>query len=319
MLLLKMEIKKYNENNYLVKQSNELVEHCQMNFTKMEYAVISAALSQVHKDHELTDQVTYEIPISGFNDLLGRHQSGELYKTVLAASINAVGKKVKIKTNPDGTLRDKALHTVILQSAQYAEDGSHTIQVRFGTDAVPYLSGKNVEDKFTLFSVRDGVMNLSSVYSIRLYHLISRWGAAGATYALDLDEFRWMMNCEDKYPKFAMFKKNVIDMAIREINDKTNFKIDVGYGKRGRRYASVQFDIKKKKPKKVEIEKLEWEPWFKKYKMARAYSPHSSETVYESQQRTFGDYNAYKKDPLAWVEKWEQPELDNLKLTKTKR
>lgn len=242
-----MNIKKHNPDNHLIKHSNELVEHCQMNFTAMEYRIMHAALSQVHKDDEVTDKVAYEIPLTGFADLIDRDRSGELYDAVLAAGYSMTGKKVKIKTNVDGSKRKKVLGTVIIQSIQYDEDTGGSIHVRFGRDAIPYLNG--LQSHYTQYSGRDGVMQLTGRYAIRLYHLVARWGKVGKK-ELELSEFRWMMNCEDAYPRFGMFRTRVIEPAVREINEKTNIDVSVGYRKRSRRYTHVQFDIELKSKKK---------------------------------------------------------------------
>lgn len=56
-------------------------------------------------------------------------------------------------------------------------------------------------------------------------------------------DLRKYFDCEDKYKLFADFKRKVIDIAVREINQKSDIWLSPTYKKAGRAVKSVVFTI----------------------------------------------------------------------------
>lgn len=42
---------------------------------------------------------------------------------------------------------------------------------------------------------------------------------------IDLEELRWMLECEDKYKELANFKSRVLNVAQDEINELSNINV----------------------------------------------------------------------------------------------
>ena len=214
---------KYNSDLHLVTKSNALIEKARMKFSAMQQRIIHTALTQIPKGTELKSDVFYQIPLSVMADLAGQEASGTFYKRSVSAARTLRTSTMVIKTYPDGSNREKTLECSIIQSFEY---GNGELGVRFNEDAIPYLSG--LKNSFTQYSLSGDLLHMDSAYAYRLHDLIARWGDLG-TKELAIDDFRWMMGIDDdKYPRFSNFRTRVIDPAIKDINEHSQYLVKVG-------------------------------------------------------------------------------------------
>lgn len=93
------------------------------------------------------------------------------------------------------------------------------------------------------------VSRLKSSYSIVLYEFLRDYLTSPVIPKLTIQNLRDLMGIKDnEYEAFKDLRKRVIDVAIKEINDKND--IICGYTMKkeyGNRYAFIQFSVKKKK------------------------------------------------------------------------
>jgi plasmid replication initiation protein len=90
------------------------------------------------------------------------------------------------------------------------------------------------------------IKGLRSFASIRLYELTNQFRASGVRQ-ISLDELREFLATKDAHPRFADFKRKVIDKAVAEINDKTDMDLSWQPVKKGRAVAGIKFFIKTNK------------------------------------------------------------------------
>jgi plasmid replication initiation protein len=97
----------------------------------------------------------------------------------------------------------------------------------------------NISKNFTIYEIK----NLSNLgkYSIRLYELLAQWRSVGrAEY--DLEDFRLKLGVEPtEYRLMANFKMRVLDFAVAEINQHTDFNVTYEQIKRGRSITGFRF------------------------------------------------------------------------------
>lgn len=100
---------------------------------------------------------------------------------------------------------------------------------------------KNVYEK-TGFFIRLA-LTLKSIYSQRFYELISRYKDTGI-YIVKVQELKSILKIENKYPQYFDFKKRVIEVAKKELNQKTDLQFNYEpYKKQGRKIISLKFFI----------------------------------------------------------------------------
>lgn len=141
-----------------------------------------------------------------------------------------------------------------ISQAKYIK-GQGAIEIIFTPAVVKEITridGK--EEFFTQYLLRQ-TATLNSVYSVRLYELITQWRTAKHTPVFELEIFRGQLGLGvTDYKKMNDFKKRVLDLAVNEINDKTDLKVEYENVKEGRKIVGFKFTVKerpKNKPDKA--------------------------------------------------------------------
>ena len=107
-----------------------------------------------------------------------------------------------------------------------------------------------LEANFTQYLLEQ-VSHFKSKYSIRLYELLIKYRDIGTSKKFEIAELRSKLGLnEDEYKLNAVFKRDVLDKAVKEINDKTDITIKYDQFKEGKAITHILFKIKKKPVKK---------------------------------------------------------------------
>lgn len=142
------------------------------------------------------------------------------------------------------TLHPKSGHTKKIawfDSAEYiAQEGR--VKVQFGWSINVRLQG--MLEKFTKINLL-AIGKLGSFHSIRLYELVSQFRSTGYR-RISIENFRLAMNCLDLYPRIGDMKTRVLNPALKEINEKSDFSIECRDIKRGRKITGFEFIISEK-------------------------------------------------------------------------
>lgn len=184
------------------------------------------------------DLKTYTCRIADLADFLGVSTSN-LYRDVRAVCESAMRSVVCVGT---GNAKQpwELIHWVSM--ARY--DGAGNLTLRLSDELKPYVL--ELSAWFTQYKLKH-ILSLSSFYALRLYELIKctdgRTGGYQSELVFDLEDLRRVLGCEKKYTAFKDFRKRVIEVAVREINEKTDIYIIPTYRKNGRAVASVAFEI----------------------------------------------------------------------------
>ena len=140
------------------------------------------------------------------------------------------------------------------QSAKYVENEA-TVKFMFANSIIPMLV--ELERNFTSYEIEQ-VANLQSRYAMRLYECLIRFKAS-KLLNITLDELRFRFGLLDtEYKVMSDFKKRVLDMAVKDINDNTDITVSYDQHKQGRTITSFTFKFKQKakvKTAKVEQDK----------------------------------------------------------------
>ena len=230
------------ENN-LVVQANELVLAAYTMTTKEKQLLLSciSRIDSRPSAANITKQTKFTVTVEEvakifFNDRTKKNAFRDLEQ----ASNRLFDREVLIALDDDKTLRTRFVSGVL-----YDPKGDQ-ITITFAEDVLPYLT--QLKANFTKYKLME-VSELSSIHSIRLYELIVCWiGQFQYSKRFDLDDFRYVMGIKDKYKQFGQLRERVIETAIEEVNESTNYKITVEYHKksRGKGYAGLTFKFHKK-------------------------------------------------------------------------
>lgn len=104
-----------------------------------------------------------------------------------------------------------------------------------------------LESHFTSYDL-DQVSKLNSKYAVRLYELVIAWKSTGKTPVFKLQDFREKIGLldENEYKDMCTFKKNVLELAVKQINEHTDIKLEYEQHKAGRKIDGFSFKFKQK-------------------------------------------------------------------------
>lgn len=129
-------------------------------------------------------------------------------------------------------------------------DNSATVELIFAPAIIPLVT--RLEEQFTSYELKQ-VSGLSSAYAIRLYELLIAWRSTGKTPVIELSDFRQKLGVlETEYKRMYDFKKYVLDLAIKQINEHTDITVKVEQHKTGRTISGFSFKFKQKQQPKIE-------------------------------------------------------------------
>jgi plasmid replication initiation protein len=129
----------------------------------------------------------------------------------------------------------------------------HYLEIRLSHEIIPYLDVSIKYVKTRLYQIA----KLSSVYSIRLYELITSFRSLGKC-SMSVERLRFLLGVgENKLKEYADFKRKALTPAINEVNKVCNFDISSIEIKTGKKVAEIGLTFKKPKKKEFEDDLLE--------------------------------------------------------------
>ncbi|CDH24162.1 replication initiation protein [Xenorhabdus bovienii] len=136
----------------------------------------------------------------------------------------------------------------IQRKAKYF-NGEGKIEISFSNYIMPYLT--QLKGQFTSIAVKN-VSALKRTYSIRIYELLMQFKKTGDRL-IAINDFRTMLNLEDKYKEFRTLNDSVIKPCITELNKKSDLIVSVDTVKKGRTVVALHFQFKEDKQIKMAI------------------------------------------------------------------
>ena len=239
----------------LIVKSNHIVE-AGYYLSTAEQRVILTAISKIPKNVQINDNDMYIVSVEDL-EIYGVHPK-TAYREIKEAVEKLYERSINIRIG-ETELKTRWVQQIALPSPELISTMSqdifnitlddafcYAVAIRFSTPIIPYLS--NLKEQFTQYLESD-ISNVTSIYSIRFYEFICQYREIGKR-EITIDDLRFMLNLRDKYPLFGDLKRWVIEVAIKEINDKTPMQVSCEYKKKGRKFTSIVLTFKeKKKPK----------------------------------------------------------------------
>lgn len=145
----------------------------------------------------------------------------------------------------------------LFQQVKYLK-GQGAFEVMISEPAKPLFF--ELKNNFTHFQLKS-VLGCTSSYAKRLYMLACQWRTIGRfPKPIPILELKQMLGLVDKkgneqYSEITGFKKFVLEVAKKQINEHTDISFDYELFKRGRSFTHIQIYVSmaKDKPKQLEI------------------------------------------------------------------
>lgn len=124
------------------------------------------------------------------------------------------------------------------------DNETKTVTLWFNETLAPFFF--KLKSNYTSYRLKHAAQ-LTSFYAIRIYECVVSWYGQNRTFwEISIDELRMMLDITAKYKQFGQLREKVIEIAVKQINESTDFELDVSYRKRGRSYTHIQFRFNRK-------------------------------------------------------------------------
>lgn len=229
------------EKKYIVTKSNKLI-NSSYDLSLQEQKIILTLASMVQPTD--TEFKEYEFKIKDFMELLDVKTKSK-YTEIPKITKELMKKVFEIREGND------IIQMAFLSSAVY-KTGQGIIKLEFSPKLKPYLL--QLKELYTSYKL-DNILSLKSKYSIRFYEILKS-NLFKKVVEIELEELKNMVGAKEKsYSVYQNFKNKVVNVAIKEINLKTDLYINPDFEeiKTGRKVTSIKFNIKQNKTSKNEI------------------------------------------------------------------
>lgn len=234
-----MELMDVNKESKLVYQHNVITSG------RYDYsAVMMDILFMVLSSLEI-GKLEYTIHVQDIEEITGRKWN---LKQLREATESIGSRMFEIETA-------ESLDQIWLFSRVKYLKGTGSFTIKLNEDARPYFF--ELKNNFTAMQLKS-VLNCSSKYAKRLYGIACQWRSVGSK-RYEIVELKKMLGLIDKkgneqFTEITAFRKNVLDIAKKQINENTDIEIDFELKKRGRAFHWVTIHIDSQKAKQLEIE-----------------------------------------------------------------
>ena len=230
----------------LVVKDNSLID-ASFNLSLVEQRLMLMAIVEAREVDKLTPDTPIEVKATAYRDQYKTDKS-EAYKQLSDATKQLFNRQFSYTDQYKG--EDCITVARWVNRASYLNDNG-TVVLYMSSEVISMIS--RLEANFTQYLLEQ-VSEFKSKYSIRLYELLIKYRDIGTSKKFEIAELRSKLGLEDnEYSTMSNFKSRVLDVAIKEIGDKTDIQIKYEQFKEGRTISHILFKfIKKKETKQKE-------------------------------------------------------------------
>lgn len=221
---------KHNQNNLTVVKHNHL-NQASYKLSLDERRLILSAISMVNPQENIPEEIT--IFASDFAHQWNINPK-YAYDQLKEARQNLFERSLRVQKQENGEVWD-----IRWVSSVAYKDGEGYIKLSFTKNVAPYLS--NLKKHFTSYHLAE-VRSFKSGHAIRLYELLMQFRDTG-WFDVSVKKLKAMFGVEDNYPEWYEFKRRVINVSVKEINDVTNYKVKYEIKRKGRKVVGLMFSI----------------------------------------------------------------------------
>lgn len=236
--------------------ANRFIQHARYRLSSQEQKFVLYLATLVKPQDELLN--TYSIPVKEIERILNREDSkrGAFYSRLDDFLDNLTDKKISFPTDfeVDGHRLRGYINWVASAVPYKNERGELHVRCGLSNELRPFLLG--LSQRFTKFDMIE-VAQMTSGFSIRIFQMCKAYYLENERHGRDqltvaIQELKERLGIPDKYSSFRDFKKRVLVVAQREINEKTGWHIDFEPTRYGtRQYTHVRFDIRRNGPQAI--------------------------------------------------------------------
>lgn len=239
----------YNEDiekkrDYKVVKANELIQKNRFELSVPEQKTIAYICSMIkpitalERANDIPYQLEYEFSIHDYCEICGiDYNQGKNYADI-KATLKHLSDRSMWLDDGNGEVLVRWLSKVRTNKR------SGIAHIKLDEDLVPYLF--DLGQRFTEYQLRE-ILGMKSAFSIRIYELMKSYEFK-KTITFELEELKRLLMVEDvkSYSRFPDFRRYVLEIAQREINELSDINITFEPVTKGRKVVQIIFRIEHK-------------------------------------------------------------------------
>lgn len=227
-----------DSRGYYVVKANAIVQKSRYKLSLPEQKTIAYICSMIKPPTDNNYQLEYTFDIRKYCRICGLdYNNGKNYIDVKAILQSLSDKSMWLEQGDEEVL-------VRWLAKVRTNKRKGTVHIKVDEDLVPYLFG--LKQEFTKYQLLD-ILAMKSAYSIRIYELLKSYaGLQEKTFDLADLKKRLMVEDIESYKRFPDFRRKVLDIAVREINELTALNVSYEPICKGRKVIKVKFTMQNK-------------------------------------------------------------------------
>lgn len=219
----------------MVVHSNAIVE-ASYTLSLTEQRILLMAMSMIKKDDKITGKTPFLISSKDYADIF-KVEMTHAYRDLIKAERNLFNRIVWLYEADDENGMEFT-KTRWIQAVTYKK-GQGEIVLYFSEKIIPYISGLSSAELTVAYLSE--MATLTSFYAIRLYAILAQWRSVGRL-SISVNEFRSRLELNGvAYNQISNLKNKVIDVAIKQINERTGMVVNCEYVKTKRTVTGIIF------------------------------------------------------------------------------
>lgn len=235
---LERQIKIVQSQEYKVFKHNSIIQNVVKRknmLSSLEQKILNYIISQIKPNQKVTDN-EFVFDMRLFSEICGAdYDIGKNYINYKIALENLASNGFWLRDGQKKIYFQWIVTPII-------NFGTSKIIVTISDKVMPYLC--DLATNFTSYELNQ-ILKLNSSYSVAMYELLKSYEYQ-KLIKLSVTELKSLLGCEDKYKEYKDLRRNVIEIAINEINQKTNISVEWTPKRDGRNYTDIEFIIKEK-------------------------------------------------------------------------
>lgn len=223
-----------NGKDLIVTRHNSLIE-ASYKLTLNEQRLLYLCVSQLDPRKPIPKENCFTVTAKEFSEQFGVNEK-LVYKEIEEASKALAERWVRTH---DGKYREQFRWVF---GVRY-HDNEGKVTLGFSPWVIPYLT--NIfNGQFTSLKLSQ-ISELKSVYSIRLLEFLTQFKSTGR-FIIELDRFKDRLGLKDEYKRFYDLKRWVIEVAVKELREKSNLVVSwkAIKGSRGKAIKQLEFTFR---------------------------------------------------------------------------
>lgn len=180
------------------------------------------------------DSIFQDEYIITYNELnLVFKSSADRYKELTRSLKNLASFYIQINN------KDKIVEFGLIQNKWTYKKYNKNITIHLHEDLMPLLL--DIKKNFTKYNIKNLKM-ISSKYDLKMYEFLKSFEGM-RQITVTLEKIRNVLELQDKYPKFFIFKNKILNKAIEHINEHTDIEVYYETESKNRQVEKLKFYI----------------------------------------------------------------------------